>query len=936
MDFNRNVADWVYGLVSKMDDGEARMFTVFLAEDLYQTDLKNNAKLVERTRASVEKAMTDELANDFLFRLERGVNPEQLVAEAAAVAIAKADDYEAWKFQTREHGRWAKMGPGYWKAQKKAIKAEGDYAKQAAMMSAMRFHHGDQIKAMGEDLGPQVHGVQQQWNKRSTGQSGATDTFNRITAAGRTTALVGVATDQPNVYAAGQAASLVGQFGPEAEKVVGPAVRRTAYRYRGTETKPQTKEIKAAANNRARELFPTERDKKGVPTGQGMAPLADLKSGAARPENVDRLDESKRDFVLQMGAADHLATKIPSLALANLQVKSGKIPPSEGVIINGDGQVTAQAVGFAEDHYLPFNLRNLGELNGGRYVRTRTTGGPTSEDIHAATLAGARSFTVVSRSGEFTVDFADDFRGARRHSDKAMGMQKQYEQLLDAVKSKQVEKLPTSARERAEVREELEDEIERLKSDPASGFDYQTYTDKMFNEELNRRLTQRRQNPKLTSEEITRIDEFAWNGLNRQAPTDREKVEHDKAVKQLSRRVLREKGNQNFKLDGDGYKAALEALKEQYPYFIADIRVRSAGDAPEDFGDGTDQGYVKPRHIRAEAAQAGYFGVGIEGATSTKRSAENLHYQNWGVRQNMKTAAPQGTEQTEEERDTNPSTIPATPQPGQTPAVTAVGGGGATSTATSPQEHAQAGERASRVQTAEIERDNSVYQAAHYWADRLPPKDSPSYAYIPAEAKILDELRDASDPKSFTDRNREAIKRAVAHISAAPESRTALAGAPKIVDNVEEVKRAVAANRPVSLTPQPLTQDDMRILHERGLIKHTAILGGGTLQDEGPDTKDLSDDRLRQKIMAWQGQHDRETSPVERAKIRENQLDYNRLLAFRKHKLERGRANNTPFSPAGGPPPTTTPPPTGSLPPGAGSNTYNPNSNVRDFRRRSA
>jgi hypothetical protein len=915
MDFNRRVADWVYGLVSKMDDGEARMFTVFLAEDLQRADIANNAKLIERTRVAVEKAMTEELANDFLFRLEHGANPEQLVAEAAAVTIAKRDD--PWKFQTRDHGRWSKMGSGYWKAERKAALAAADRDVQLARIKQdYPWRHGDAIAEGGEHLGPQVQDIQQQWNKRSTGQSGATDTFNRINAAGQAASVVGAATGEPNVYAAGQAASLVGQFGPEAEKVVGPAVRRTAYRYRGTETKPEAKEITEAADRVAMTQL-----------AEDMKPQSSLAQPGRRASAHERLDEAKKNYALQQGATAHLATKLPSLALANLQVKSGKIPPSEGVIINDEGKVTAQAVGFAEDHYLPFNLRNLGELNGGRYVRTRTTGGPTSEDIHAAQLSGARSFTVVSRSGEFTVDFADDFRGARRQSDKAMGMKDRYEYLLDAVQSKQVEKLPVSARERAEVREELEEEIERLKADPTSGFDARTYKDEDFNKELNKRLRMRRENPKLSSDEHKRIDEYAWNGLNKDNPTEREQMEHDKAVKQISRRVLRDKGNANFKLDGDGYKAALMALKEQYPYFIADVRVKAAGDAPEDYGEGTDQGYVKPRHIRAEAAQAGYFGAGIEGADKTKRSAENLHYQNWGVRQHMNTAAPTGDTPARETPATTPGTVPATDQPGQATPVTAVGGGGNVRTlpAGSPEEH------------AELERDDSIYQAGDYWAQRLPLSTDPGYANIPQQLKVLDDLRNAPDPKGFADANQSAIKAAVAHVTAMPQSASALGAAPRIVDNVAAVKHAVQSGNTDTTTPQPLTQDDLSTLIRRGYVTQTQTLGAGMAHGEASEFRNKKDAEIKQAIQLVQSQAKTETSPVDRAKLKETEADLLRLLAFRKYINDKKTAGGTPFSPTQGPPPVTTPP-SGTLPPNSGANTYNPNNptNVYPFKRKSA
>ena len=65
-------------------------------------------------------------------------------------------------------------------------------------------------------------------------------------------------------------------------------------------------------------------------------------------------------------------------------------------------------------------------------------GGLTSEDIYTGLITGARRVTVVSRSGTFSMEFEPDFRGGRRHNDKALRMTRRYEQLLDAVQSKQV------------------------------------------------------------------------------------------------------------------------------------------------------------------------------------------------------------------------------------------------------------------------------------------------------------------------------------------------------------------------------------------------------------------------------------------------------------------------------------------------------------------
>ena len=59
-----------------------------------------------------------------------------------------------------------------------------------------------------------------------------------------------------DVHLAGAMASIVGRLGPEAEAVLGPGMRRTAYRYRGTERRPDAN-MRAAtgrANNLAASL----------------------------------------------------------------------------------------------------------------------------------------------------------------------------------------------------------------------------------------------------------------------------------------------------------------------------------------------------------------------------------------------------------------------------------------------------------------------------------------------------------------------------------------------------------------------------------------------------------------------------------------------------------------------------------------------------------
>ena len=74
-------------------------------------------------------------------------------------------------------------------------------------------------------------------------------------------------------------------------------------------------------------------------------------------------------------------------------------------------------------------------MSGGSYIRTRGTGGPTTEDIYASGVSGAKGFTVASRQGTYEVNYDSDFSHNKRFGDIAMGMSKRYGKILDAVKN---------------------------------------------------------------------------------------------------------------------------------------------------------------------------------------------------------------------------------------------------------------------------------------------------------------------------------------------------------------------------------------------------------------------------------------------------------------------------------------------------------------------
>ena len=288
-----------------------------------------------------------------------------------------------------------------------------------------------------------------------------------------------------------------------------------------------------------------------------------------------------------------LGFNVPNRRLFGLQLAAGNTPPSEGILLNRDGQIVSQAVGYGDDHYLPFNLKNLKALKGGEYIRTRSVGGPTSEDIYTGLLAGARQVTVISRSGTFTVKFDETLRGGRRYNDKAMRMTDRYEHLLDALESEQVDSKPIPDH----VRARIEGEIER---------DYAGWSPV----EQRKMFKQKEEEYKafgtgLTKEDKNYISARVQLEADRDPGVDRKQVERT-----LTSEVMADK-EFKFRLNGEGYKSALQALQEQFPYYI---KVTSTPRREPDLAEPeTDKGYVMPRHNRPANALHGYFNPRIAG-----------------------------------------------------------------------------------------------------------------------------------------------------------------------------------------------------------------------------------------------------------------------------------------------------------------------------------
>lgn len=387
--------------------------------------------------------------------------------------------------------------------------------------------------------------------------------FNRIGAGSQV--LGAMAGGSPKLQAAAKFGSLVGQHGPQAEQVFGPPARRMAYRYRGTERTPDETLVEnyGAAVHAAR----------GANRNPGAPTWAERQSG--------------RNQIIGW-----LQGRGPTATLTDLQLAAGHTPPSEGVLLNADGQIVTTAVGAADDWYLPFNLRHLKSLKGGEYIRTRSTGGLTTEDIYTGLMAGARRVTVVSRSGVYSMEFDPELRGGRRNNDKALRMTQRYGELLDAVQSGKVERQKLSRAAMSEIRGEV-----------LSMYPEGSITPSQRQQATEALMEDRKANPWKIQAQIDALDDEQVARESQRQLTREEKMDF------TERRVgLHEQKDFFYKLNGLGYRDALDALKEQFPYYVAQANFH-----PLTGLGSRDKGYIEPGALRPTEARANLFG-GAQGS----------------------------------------------------------------------------------------------------------------------------------------------------------------------------------------------------------------------------------------------------------------------------------------------------------------------------------
>jgi hypothetical protein len=474
-------------------------------------------------------------------------------------------------------------------------------------------------------------------------------------------------------------ANHIGQFGPEAQKVIGPSADRMAYRYRGTERAPSAR---------------LQRDFDSIRNNPDFGSKAQRRQAALDGTTVKVGTREVWDPEAVLGYfRDHL----PNPDLNELQRKSGVVPPSEGIILNRDGQIATQASGYADDWYLPFNLKNLKALKDGDYIRTRTFGGPTTEDIYTGLLSGARSLTVVSHSGVYNIQFDNTFRGGRRLNDKAARMVGRYGHLLDALRSNEVNRGDVSYSRQAEMHAEIANDPVRGEPEGTEGH-AAAFKEAMQAERKNPVMSQedrtaaaldwlgtaaaRRKTadghvmngPEMVEDFIDVRAKEAYAAAKKQQMARGEPMrltqedvrndirgrilgQHAPGSGQFSEDVVRniaeamnmgsgfeahmaraEQANRqrvrSLQLNGRGYFDGLQALKEQFPYYIHNVSYHewrgTAGIGNADTQEGRrDTGYVAPRHNRSADVAAGYYNTAITG--QGKVQASTTRFQNYAV-----------------------------------------------------------------------------------------------------------------------------------------------------------------------------------------------------------------------------------------------------------------------------------------------------------------
>lgn len=661
------VAKEIYELLIGLPEESAKIVAGMIAADGYHATLGDydfsKAYLEHLSKSAAE--MRTSLVRSYVAKRQSGAPVETIAATAQVVeAIHKAgmgfsgetpeERRKAIKGQPRNHGQFGFRGSHKVGAKpNQNFKGVNDVA--AILQAGKQSGHGQAFVNAG---GPRNAFTPEIRNYERL-SSGA-----RLLNAAAGPYLPGTA----NVALA--TAGFAGEFGAAAQQTFQPSLDRAKYRYTGVERKLDPKLVTALkADLSGKNEVPGAKREKLIYGHVGASKRPGEKTGEWQPSKT----------------IEYFRNELPSQRLAALQRTAGHFPPSRGIILDAAGRPVAQMHGSGDDWYLPFDLANLQHLKGGEYIRTRTNGGLSTEDVYTGLMAGARSVTVVSHNGVYTMQFDDTLRGSRRYSQSARQMTERYGQLLDAVKNGRlrVDQFSVDPAKANELWEEAGGDpviLQRLKEQEAA---HPTPSRELSNQWTRDFLadvadargyepvSQTRQGnlyrgantvadpvdqmlardvvPKLAAQLATQQNDMVGGAVFHE-PDDPEMIAQ--AQNQLidnpglAAGFLDEKRQYNdimrahtedyekklapVTLNGQGYQYAMDALQEQFPYYIDRVhwqpwRENAVGDK--------DEGYVKPRFVRPAGAQAGYFDETILG--TAKVPADRIRFQNYAVMRNM-------------------------------------------------------------------------------------------------------------------------------------------------------------------------------------------------------------------------------------------------------------------------------------------------------------
>lgn len=559
--------------VAKACAGDEGTAQVLVRMALYDALCADVDELRPEIEAAVSKVLSREAARGLQALAKRDITPETAKAAEQLWALVKigkaADDPRTPYWDARGEGGRFVSGSG-----------RRGLADGLKMLTAGRGQ--DSLETRAEPALRNLVGQQ------ATTYSRARVVGNALTAV-----------DSPETRALGTLARVVGEIGPEAQAALEPGIRRAAYRYRGTERRPDVATQRTSAllaefaENGAGDMSPAKQEAlirfqqelsasnagdtmsaagmRGGPRREVLSEAAAaLATAQAATESGLSPDQVRLDAVGTYGVLK-LRKQVPDLKVAELSLASGKMPPSLGLLMDADGRVVSESMGFNGDHYLPFDLKNLKALKGGQYVRTRTSGGPTDEDIYTGLLTGARQIEVVSNSGVFKVEFDPDLRGGRRYSDKARQMVDRYAKLVATIEGGDFEKTPMSRERLAELKEQAIAQA--------------TGSDGRVNIEMAEAGLKTLQAEAIRADRFNEVDEDALmdqarqiaiseykQGLrdspNKPRVSNRTMLQTQKDVfNELKTKAYKDR-QQRYQADGEGYEAALKALKQEFPYFV--------------------------------------------------------------------------------------------------------------------------------------------------------------------------------------------------------------------------------------------------------------------------------------------------------------------------------------------------------------------------------